>query len=761
MIKTLKLMQNKNSLFFKLLVSFLIIIVVLLSFNILSFLFFKTSINEELVQSNRLILNKTVDSYEKQIQLINKSMTNIILDSRINLIRNMSNDSLNYDVILQINKEMANLASNEMLNLDNVLLAFKSSDYLLDKDGLVDFDKMFTTFMVSASYPPSFWRDQFDPSNHVTVLPAAEFKKYNQVIATPNVEAIPLLIYNMLDKQVIMVAFLNAEQMFTNYNYINMGVFQIIRGDGSLVYTSDKSRPSLPIEPANGSNESFVKKDDVYYFYKKSEITGLTFVNAIPYKTVASRIIQLNYLLLAILVVSIGASLAISIFLSVRFNNPFQKIIETIKNPDKPVPVTTNIHEFKLINEQIHNLAKTNRNYNSDIEAKNKLLRQYGYWRKIKNIETYMDDIRNVIDPAEPFFICLFQFNFTQQFIQGFDTAQQNEAFNYVRVMTLSYTEEHFPGSISLNIEKDLQCTIIFMNSFQPVADKLSELKQWFHQDMDYGFLTIAIQPDRSEFSNLAADYEQTLRMIRSRMLNEETQIVSAEITESDFSVHPVIPEQEFWENLQHGNEANLMELIRRGLHLMNKKNASAFQFHHFANQVIERVIKGLIAGQQDISLILNENSPYEQIKFCHTLEQYEMFFTCFFAESTLLIRNKRESSNSIVTYVTSFINQNYSKDISLDLLADQLKLSGGYLSTYFKENFGCTFSEYLNEVRIHKAKELLADDEASIKSISIKVGYQNVSSFIRMFKRMTGMPPGQYRRLRLNDEESVPLLGN
>ncbi|GBF72486.1 hypothetical protein PA598K_00741 [Paenibacillus sp. 598K] len=761
MIKTLKLMQNKNSLFFKLLVSFLIIIVVLLSFNLLSFLFFKTSINEELVQSNRLILDKTVDSYEKQIQLINKSMTNIILDSRINLIRNMSADSLNYDVILQITKEMSNLASNEMLNLDNVLLAFKSSDYVLDKDGLVDFDKMFTTFMVSASYPPSFWREQFNPANHVNVLPAAEFKKYNQVTASPNVEAIPLVNYNMLDKQVMMVAFLNADQMFTNYNYINMGVFQIIGRDGALVYSSDKSRPSLPVETTKDSDDSFVKKDDIYYFYKTSDLTGLTFVNAIPYKTVASRIVQLNYLLLAILIVSIGASLAISIFLSIRFNNPFQKIIETIRNPDKPVPVTTDIHEFKLINEQIHNLAKINRDYNSDLEAKNKLLRQYGYWRKIKNVETYSDDIRNVIDPAEPFFICLFQFNFTQSFIQDFDDAQQNEASAYVRAMTQSYTEEHFPGSISLNIEKDLQCTLIFTDSFQTVADKLEALKQWFDRDMDYGFVTIAIQPRQSEFSHLAAHYEQALRMLRSRRLNEETQIVTTEITESDFSLHPIIPEQEFWENLQHGNETNVMGLIRRGLHLMDKKHASAFQFHLFANQIIERVIKGLIAGQQDISLILNENSPYEQIKYCHTLEQYELFFARFLAESTLLVRNKRESSNSIVTYVTSYINQHYSQDISLDLLADQLKLSGGYLSTYFKENFGCTFSEYLNEVRIHKAKELLAADDASIQSISLKVGYHNVSSFIRMFKRMTGMPPGQYRRQRLNDDPSVPVPGN
>lgn len=758
MIKTIKLMQNKNSLFFKLLVSFLIIIVVLLSFNLLSFLFFKTSINEEVVQSNRLILNKAVDGYEKQIQLINKSMTNIILDSRINLIRNMSSDSLNYDVILQLNKEMSNLASNEMLHLDNVLLAFKFSDYVLDKDGLVDFDKMFTTFMVSNAYPPSFWRERFETANHVTVLPAADFRKYNQVVANPNVEAIPILISNMLDKQVMMIAFLDAKQMFTNYNYINMGVFQILGRDGGLVYTSDKSRPSLPIEPANGSKESFVKKDDVYYFYRTSEMTGLTFVNAIPYKTVASRIIQLNYLLLAILVVAIGASLAISIFLSIRFNNPFQKIIETIRNPDKPVPVTTNIHELKLINEQLHNLAKIKRDYHSDLDAKNKQLRQYGYMRKIKNVETYTDDIRHVIDPAEPCFICLFQFNFTQSFIQVFDTVQQNEAFSYVRAMMLSYTEEHFPDSISLNIEKDLQCVLIFTDSFQPIADKLSELKQWFHQDMDYGFLTIAIQPERSEFTHLAADYERTLRMLRARTLNEETQIVTAEITESDFSLHPIIPEQEFWENLQHGNEANVMGMIRRGLHLMHKKNASAFQFHHFANQVIERVIKGLIAGQQDISLILNENSPYEQIKYCHTLEQYEAFFAGFLAESTLLIRNKRESSNSIVTYVTSFISQNYSKDISLDLLADQLKLSGGYLSTYFKENFGCTFSEYLNEVRIHKAKELLAGGDESIQSISVKVGYHNVSSFIRMFKRMTGMPPGQYRKQRLHDEETVPM---
>ncbi|WP_409346383.1 helix-turn-helix domain-containing protein [Paenibacillus sp. MBLB4367] len=745
---------NKNTLFSKLLISFFIIILVLLSFNFLSFLFFKNSINEEIIHNNSLTLNKTVDNYEKQIALINKNLTTLYFDARINLLKTSKNDHVNFEVIQQVNNELATLVSNELLYLDNILLVFKSASIVLDKDGIIDFDKMFSTFYVSSDYPQSFWERQFEGSGHLEILPASKFAKYSYVKNfVPPILSIPVVFHNVLDKEVYFVAFLDANKLFNNFTYIANGKFQILGSEGQLVYDSDEGRQPMTFLPTE-NKEGYLKKDDVYYFYKKSDKTGLTYINSIPNQTVAMKINQLSLILGALLVFSVIASLAISVFLSARFNHPFQRIIEAIKEQNGGMPIPTTIHEFKVINEKIQGILKTNRDVRLDLNKKNVLLKQYGYLKKMKNIETNLGEIRDLIDTSEPFHLSLFHIRYTQRFMAEFDSLERSKIAKVVQTFASTYTSEHFPGSVSMNMEKDLLCTVIFEKDYAHVLDKLNALKQVIDRDKEYYLLTIAIHPELTSFAELDSVYNESLGMIQARKLNEETQIVESNVKNIDVALQNHLQETEFWENLQHGNEANLMQIIQRTLSHFQKKSADAHQYHLFANQVIERVIKALIVNKQDISLILHENSPYEQIKYCHTLAQYESFFEQFLAEATSFIRQKRESNDPVVTFVTAYVNKHYGDDISLDVLADRLNLSSGYLSSYFKENFGYSFSEYLNEIRISKAKEMLMDSNSSIQQISFQVGYQNVSSFIRMFKRITGMPPGQYRRSGVDESE-------
>jgi len=115
------------------------------------------------------------------------------------------------------------------------------------------------------------------------------------------------------------------------------------------------------------------------------------------------------------------------------------------------------------------------------------------------------------------------------------------------------------------------------------------------------------------------------------------------------------------------------------------------------------------------------------------------------------LINESREQKDPITSFVQQFVNEHLEQDISLDLVADKLNISRSYLSTYFKEKTGESFSEYLNRIRIYKAKEMLGEMDLKIHDISARLGYQSVNSFIRMFKRYAGVTPGEYRKRQLS----------
>ena len=89
-----------------------------------------------------------------------------------------------------------------------------------------------------------------------------------------------------------------------------------------------------------------------------------------------------------------------------------------------------------------------------------------------------------------------------------------------------------------------------------------------------------------------------------------------------------------------------------------------------------------------------------------------------------------------------SIIRMNF----SIALLADKCHVSIAYMSYLIKKELNQSFSEYLWELRMKKAKELLSSTDMPIDEISVAVGYLNSSSFRRKFKQETGLTPSQYR---------------
>lgn len=108
-------------------------------------------------------------------------------------------------------------------------------------------------------------------------------------------------------------------------------------------------------------------------------------------------------------------------------------------------------------------------------------------------------------------------------------------------------------------------------------------------------------------------------------------------------------------------------------------------------------------------------------------------------------IENKNENSFEIIR---RYILENYS-DMELNIAeaASMVGLNENYFSTKFKKEVGCTFSDYLKQVRMKHAKELMETTNLKIYEISQAVGYRNVEHFTRVFKSSVGVSPKQYMR--------------
>ncbi|MFD0959368.1 helix-turn-helix domain-containing protein [Paenibacillus chungangensis] len=104
--------------------------------------------------------------------------------------------------------------------------------------------------------------------------------------------------------------------------------------------------------------------------------------------------------------------------------------------------------------------------------------------------------------------------------------------------------------------------------------------------------------------------------------------------------------------------------------------------------------------------------------------------------------------AQSIVARVQAIIERDYSNSaLSIVQIAEQLYISSSHLSTVFKKKTGKPFSQYLKEIRLKKASELMKEDRLKIYEIAASVGYLNEKSFSRAFRRELGVSPQNYKR--------------
>lgn len=103
-----------------------------------------------------------------------------------------------------------------------------------------------------------------------------------------------------------------------------------------------------------------------------------------------------------------------------------------------------------------------------------------------------------------------------------------------------------------------------------------------------------------------------------------------------------------------------------------------------------------------------------------------------------------------IVSEILNDIAQNYQENISIGELAEhKYFMNASYLSRLFKNETGKTFSTYLMEYRMNKAKELMESDLLKISDVAMLAGYNDVSRFIQYFKKLYGVTPEEYRKKR------------
>lgn len=152
-----------------------------------------------------------------------------------------------------------------------------------------------------------------------------------------------------------------------------------------------------------------------------------------------------------------------------------------------------------------------------------------------------------------------------------------------------------------------------------------------------------------------------------------------------------------------------------------------------------------------DPEILYSMEQNYTPADCARTADIIENYITFLFEK----YGNDNKNYDPLLENIKSYIRENMAYDISLSELANIFSYNEKYLGQLFKARSGYTVKEYCNMIRVDRAKHLLAQTKQSIANIAQQLGFSNVTYFDRVFRKITGVSPREYRTRRVQTDIS------
>lgn len=164
-----------------------------------------------------------------------------------------------------------------------------------------------------------------------------------------------------------------------------------------------------------------------------------------------------------------------------------------------------------------------------------------------------------------------------------------------------------------------------------------------------------------------------------------------------------------------------------------------------FTNSVVEIVQK----LKMNVEIESLRNTFQEIFTYCDGVEKLFEQFSCYVGDLVKEWKSSKKMEQARpIRLAKQYIQRNFRESLTLEIVSGEVGLNPTYFSNLFKIETGQNFSEYLIEMRIRYAKTLLTDTDLSIADVAEYVGYGDVKYFSKLFKKITGLSPAEYRKL-------------
>lgn len=718
-------------------------------------------------------------------KLTELTLNNIILDvlkmvkeKRFNQIKDISYEVLNseYETI----SEAMNLKNrlNEIVYSDDTVYSvfyyMDDADYVFSTNkGIVrteNFEDMSWLLDVNYTGVGGVWYPRIlntaaiteikNETNYSDNIPVISFV-YRLSRLTTSVRG--TIVINVYEKKLL--EFLNMDsENYSTVGYIIDSTGKIVaHGDKSLLYKDVSGETFIHdiinSDASHGYKYVNYNNERVLYTYAKSSFSDWIFVNTYSMDSLMEKTTQVttNYLILTTIIIAVG--IISTIIISTKFSKPVRELVKRMQN-QMDINIQSTKNEWAYLSDAFEKIKEDEKELHTMLRNKAKETKSLAILNlladEISN-ESELEEL-NKIFPYSHFMVTLVSIDNYEKY----SSTTNLELRRYRRFLLIDLYEKAFPPEYRVcaaKYEPGITAIIINFEHFdqkkvtRTLSNILTGLKDEAYKVYETT-VTIGISGVHTGYSGVKECVFEAFEALKQRLIRGKNTMIfwapaKLELKKLHYSYNS---EKKIINYLITSDIEAIKEELRSIVTKIKEADTITNDNILFIfNQLIGATMKYMVEHNINTSQILKSNvNIYSVITNMDTIDEIEASLIELF--TSIIEYTAPTDEVKELTYlekVMLYMKEHYSEDLIFEDVAREIGISYSYLRKLIKDETGKSLIDNLNIIRIEEVKRLLLQTDLTISEIATEVGYRNIQSINRFFKKYEGISPSEFKSLK------------
>lgn len=614
-------------------------------------------------------------------------------------------------------------------------IMIEGSKQLITNNGCCDPKTYFDGLCVAEGYDGDFWTDCFlnAPGRHY--YPAAEFHTRGTVGKYERLMLMPMAFQSYYDRQLMVVLLLDIPAICQEDTYLAEGAY-FFSQEGQLLYTTDP-QPVLTQLP---QGETLTAQGEAYAV-KIHDSSGGPVCVKLQKESEAASMLRQNFVLC--IAVAVAALVVIAVLVPTIVKTlltPVDKMVNLVRKHTGP-ETHTDLHG---VSRELEQIIQSREQQAVDLAQKNAELSEYRLHSRLKNVYV---DMKVPEDQSEgQAYLLYIQTQYRDKALESF-TIPRAELENCLQEMMASTLEKLFATVVLLQTEQGrFAARVALPEGETDPKEALCRFMERLDYEKEFAYFTVVCSDVLEPGTELASVYDSVRAGLRLAKVGGGSQFLRAGKKDKTSFVFLKTDEQRLDEQVRQGKIPQAAALAERVLRQNVDKGISHAQMEILCVAVVNTAAYAAVeTGSQKTaaaSVVYNTLATR-----CLTPEEYIETVAGYIRSMENAPPEQVADEDQLLGRIQKYLQENYHKEFSSEEMAAALWVSRSYLSSYYKGKTGKNISDSIQEYRIGKATELLLDPDVKIGDVGAMVGISSPNTFLRQFRKYTGMTPKEYRQ--------------